>query len=908
MSVRISVRSRRMICWLAVAAVLGAARVGAANRNPQWWPGNGLPGVDGGIEAVAAWDPDGAGPEPEWIVVGGYFRIAGDVFVNNIAAWDGTRWHSMGGGINGGVRALAIYAGEVIAGGYFTTAGGVACASLARWNGSIWQPLGPGIDGTVLSLTEHDGTLIVGGEFRPVAGGGGNIARWDGSQWFPVGSGLGDDVCSLTVYNGEIIAGRAHGYPVARWDGDQWHPLGSSADDRVHALAVYQGELIAGGCFYRIGGTYVNCLAKWDGNQWLPLGDGTGDCVKALTLHNGELIAGGDFVSAGGVVANGIAAWDGSTWRPIGAGIGRTLSLAVCNGFLVSGGFFSSAGGAVADHVARWDGTQWHSLGRGTDRPVGALAAYDGELVAGGSFVTIGTIDANRIARWDGLQWHALGSGVTGPGPYYRGVSCFSVYDYELVAGGSFESAGEVSADNIARWNGSTWESMGSGLTGGDYPEVYDLAIYHGDLIAAGGFTSAGGVACRRIARWNGSQWGALGNGAADPGGLTSVYALTVFNGDLIAGGSCVGSGEVPCTSVARWDGAEWHLLGDGLSWDNGYPADVFALVDYNGSLIAGGYFTNTGGTSTRAIARWDGAAWHPLGSGMGGTADFLPAVRALAIYEGDLIAGGDFASAGGLPCNFVARWDGDQWYPLGDGVGGSEWAPVLALTAYHGELVAGGVFTTAGDHVSAYWARWGCDCNSNGRSDADDTIAGTSTDTNGDWIPDECQPVFLGSADSVGTACTLTLGSGGSEPRRGGIRQLNFHFDLPPADEEPAMAWDRSCPSPPSFVPYGGAAIMDCTPNGNELECRFTPALEDRATYEFDLSALTGYPAGTDLFEISGLIGDVDGNLTTDKWDRRALHDAWGTDDCRSDLNEDGTVGAADHRLVIVKHDHCAP
>ena len=43
----------------------------------------------------------------------------------------------------------------------------------------------------------------------------------------------------------------------------------------------------------------------------------------------------------------------------------------------------------------------------------------------------------------------------------------------------------------------------------------------------------------------------------------------------------------------------------------------VYALTVYNGNLIAGGYFTTAGGTSANYIASWDGTAWSPLGSGM---------------------------------------------------------------------------------------------------------------------------------------------------------------------------------------------------------------------------------------------------------------------------------------------------
>ena len=91
----------------------------------------------------------------------------------------------------------------------------------------------------------------------------------------------------------------------------------------------------------------------------------------------------------------------------------------------------------------------------------------------------------------------------------------------------------------------------------------------------------------------------------------------------------------------------------------------VFALTVYNGELIAGGFFTTAGGTKTSNIARWDGATWSPLASGMNSS------VRDLTVYNGELIAGGDFHYAGGTPANFIARWDGAIWSPLGSGLEG---------------------------------------------------------------------------------------------------------------------------------------------------------------------------------------------------------------------------------------------
>jgi hypothetical protein len=81
--------------------------------------------------------------------------------------------------------------------------------------------------------------------------------------------------------------------------------------------------------------------------------------------------------------------------------------------------------------------------------------------------------------------------------------------------------------------------------------------------------------------------------------------------------------------------------------------------------------------------------------------------VYALTVHDGELIVGGSFLSAGGVPASDIARWNGLTWQPMGSGVGGyTRW--VSALTVHNSELIAGGHFLTAGGQVSAYWARWG--------------------------------------------------------------------------------------------------------------------------------------------------------------------------------------------------------
>ena len=80
------------------------------------------------------------------------------------------------------------------------------------------------------------------------------------------------------------------------------------------------------------------------------------------------------------------------------------------------------------------------------------------------------------------------------------------------------------------------------------------------------------------------------------------------------------------------------------------YPF-VFALTVYDGKLMAGGYFTTAGGVEASQIASWDGSSWSPLGSGMSG------GVYDLTVYDGKLIVGGEFGFAGGKVSPYLAAW-----------------------------------------------------------------------------------------------------------------------------------------------------------------------------------------------------------------------------------------------------------
>ena len=565
--------------WRSVGiAALATAWIGesgvARGQCPEWSPYFANPGPHGTVSAMVEHD-DGSGPA---LYLGGNFTsVTGlSVPVDHVVRWDGTDWSAVGSGLGGWVFALAVFddgtGPKLYAGGEFTGTGGVSASNVARWDGLGWSALGSGLDDIVMSLAVFDDgsgpALYAGGEFAS--------------------------------------AGGLAAYSIAKWDGADWHPLGSGMSGTGATIRV-------------------NDLTVWD--------DGSGPALYAA----------GRFTVAGGIAASRIAKWDGSTWTPLGAGLGQEAwAVAVhsdpSGSALYAGGLFKQAGGTPAAYIARWDGASWSALGAGmagtafSEGTVVTLLSHGGALYAGGWFHSAGGLPASRIARWDGAVWSALGEGISG-----SSVQALASHDDgsgagpALYVGGGFGSAGAVSASGLARWNG-VWSAVGPG--GNEVSErIHDFAV-HDDgngpaLFATGSFLKAGGIQANLIARWDGTIWSPLGSGL----GLgTAIFedglALTEWDDGtglvLVAGGLFSQAGGYPASNIARWNGVDWRPLGSGFSGapGGGQVNDLAVWDDGSGpALHAAGDFTVASGISARRIAKWDGSSWVPLGTGLDGEA-----------------------------------------------------------------------------------------------------------------------------------------------------------------------------------------------------------------------------------------------------------------------------------------------
>lgn len=314
-----------------------------------------------------------------------------------------------------------------------------------------WNAIGSGTNGKVNAVIVFNGQLIAAGQFSSPAT---NIARWTGSAWQPLGSGLNGAVNGLTIFNGNLIAVGAFstgGNNVASWNGTAWSPLGLGTNDTVFAVTVYSNTLRIGGKFTTAGGINCNRVSFWNGSQWGTMGtpNGVNNTVYALTVFNSDLIIGGQFTSAGSLTTcNRIVRYNtNGTYTAMGSGIdnNQVLSLSVFNNQVYVGGNYTSIGGVTVNNLARWTGANWNTVASGTNGPVRTLVTAGTNLIVGGSFTNIG----NSIARWNGSAFSTLGSGITGGNATVRSTVTWSNV---LIAAGEFTNAGllDIPASNIA--------------------------------------------------------------------------------------------------------------------------------------------------------------------------------------------------------------------------------------------------------------------------------------------------------------------------------------------------------------------------------------------------------------------------------------------------------------------------
>ncbi|MCC6685040.1 MAG: T9SS type A sorting domain-containing protein [Bacteroidia bacterium] len=190
-----------------------------------------------------------------------------------------------------------------------------------------------------------------------------------------------------------------------------------------------------------------------------------------------------------------IAKWNGISWSylPTLRAI-SSLDIPAANYFIknlcvfkdelyISGMFDSISGVTGSCGIVKWNNSTYQSVGGGFEfsdvmkqNPISASQAFWGmavwgnqQLVVAAEIKKAGTKNLNNLAMWDGSSWNFVGKTVSTQG-FTNSTPGFTFKDYfkgigteanHIIIHGNFTSVGGNSAINtMAYWNDSNWTSM----------------------------------------------------------------------------------------------------------------------------------------------------------------------------------------------------------------------------------------------------------------------------------------------------------------------------------------------------------------------------------------------------------------------------------------------------------------
>ena len=459
-------------------------------------------------------------------------------------------------------------------------------------------------------------------------------------------------------------------------------------------------ELVIGGAFRRVGGVVVNGVARLDAALgWQPLGGGCDDVVFSLAVDGANrLVIGGSFTTAGGVQAPRIARFDGAQWSalasPPPALTGQVTALAPRGA--------SELHSVESTGLGYFDGTSTSGLALGPASGSFSGSATDvgrlpnGDLLIAGSFSSVAGQSANNVAIYER---------ATGIVRTLQGGANNIVRDVEMLPNGEFFAfgafttvGGGIAAGGVARWTGTGWQPYvspmllvgvsGGGVNAAGEPVAFGTAgcsqfvagAWQPVLANAFSTTHVRPVANGSLLIGNNSTIGTFSppfgffaqNGVATPvadGVIGTMLAAAEMPDGSIVGHlftsvsnttTALSNLPAPGGFVRYRDGA-WTVEPTGAMPTTSFGgraqiADILPQDD--GSYIVAGTFASIGGVALTGVARFDGAAWHPVGAGPGGTVN-----RAVQLVNGDLVVG--------MQDNAIRRFDGAQWLTVAPAVTG---------------------------------------------------------------------------------------------------------------------------------------------------------------------------------------------------------------------------------------------
>jgi uncharacterized delta-60 repeat protein len=341
-------------------------------------------------------------------------------------------------------------------------------------------------------------------------------------------------------------------------------------------------------------------------------------------------------------------------------------------------------------------------FGDGANNSVSTTAIQsDGKIIIGGNFSSYNGTSRSDIARLnaDGTLDATFNTDPGANGTIYTTVL---QSDGKIIIGGNFTYYNWITRNYIARLNadGTLDKTFNPGT--GASSNVYTTVLQSdGKIIIGGDFTSCNGTSINRIARLNAD--GTL-DATFNPGtGANDRVYTTVLQSDgkIIIGGYFTSYNGTSRGGIARLnaDGTLDATFNPGTGASEGeYSTYVSAAVmQSDGKIIIGGYFASYNGTAKNSIARLnaDGTLDATFNPGTG--VNYDDDINTIVLQsDGKIIIGGGFVSYNGTSRNYIARLnaDGTLDASFNPGTGASRTVNTTNIQS-DGKIIIGGDFTT---------------------------------------------------------------------------------------------------------------------------------------------------------------------------------------------------------------------
>ncbi|MEN9573244.1 MAG: hypothetical protein RL514_1099 [Verrucomicrobiota bacterium] len=660
-------------------------------------------------------------------------------------------------GADGPIYAVAFHTnGQLFLGGNFTTVNGGLVNRVARLNadGTLDQNFNPGLgaDTNVYAVVvQPDGAVLLGGQFTSVNGTArARVARLSviGAVdiTFNPGTGADADVYALAVQpDGAVLVGGAfanfNGVSAGRVvrlavDGsvDATFSTGSGANGPVRSIAVLvDGRIVIAGDFTSFNGVSAPRITRLNANGAVDVtfnaGAGADNTIYSLAAStNGSVVVAGAFTTFGGLTKNGITRinLDGTLDASFNSGLGANgtvLSVSQRqNGRVMLAGTFTAVNGVSRNRFARLnaDGSLDAAFdpGTGANNVVNAVSVFQPPQPVPQPFAVTslfslgGQTNVFDIGATSGVVNVTFNAGFSSDTfrLYYQGVrlldtNFFGSQTFSVPYGPGTSTVVTITVNEGAFFF-PTWDYAGT-LT----PVVNTSER----VVIAGDFTTVNGVPRARVAQLNenGAMDTTFGLGTGSSivlgVGLNTNLALPDLLGKSVVGGNFTALNGANVSRLAR-------LNLDGsldLAFNTGTGADATinaVLVQPDGRVIIGGFFTNFNGTGRGRLARLNSNG--SLDTGFDTTLGANNIVLALALQpDGKVLVGGLFTTLNGTARNFIARLnaDGTVDSSFNTSVGADGAVRAIAVQA-DGKVLIGGDFSTVNGAARSRIARLNAD------------------------------------------------------------------------------------------------------------------------------------------------------------------------------------------------------